>query len=120
MKREISAALRLTIFSKTRTRQIPERSGIEKRVYNPAAENKQRYPLNARYIVIGEIENSFHKNLVDNLRIMFADPTINTAKASLIYSTHYYQLLDFGDRTDKIDVLKRDGADKDAKLNRAE
>lgn len=60
------------------------------------------------YIVIDEIENSFHKNLVDNLRIMFADPTINTAKASLIYSTHYYQLLDFGDRTDNIDIVMRD------------
>ncbi|MBO6286619.1 MAG: hypothetical protein J6O18_09985 [Bacilli bacterium] len=41
---------------------------------------------------------------------MFADPAINTAKASLIYSTHYYQILDFGDRTDNIDILKRDGA----------
>ena len=60
------------------------------------------------YLVIDEIERSFHKNLVENLFLMFNDRNINRAGACLIYSTHYSELLDSNARNDNINVLHRD------------
>ena len=60
------------------------------------------------YLVIDEIERSFHKNLVENLFLMFNDRNINRAGACLIYSTHYSELLDCNARNDNINVLHRD------------
>lgn len=59
------------------------------------------------HILIDEIEKSFNKNLVQNLLALFNDKTINEKGASLIYSTHYSELLDESDRCDNINVLHR-------------
>lgn len=58
-------------------------------------------------ILIDEIERSFNKNLVGNLMLLFNDKEINKQKATLIYSTHYFELLDESDRCDNINVLHR-------------
>lgn len=58
-------------------------------------------------IMVDEIEKSFNRNLIENLFIMFEDKTINTAKASIIYTTHYSELLDKNNRCDNINVLHR-------------
>ena len=60
-------------------------------------------------ILIDEIEKSFNKNLIENLLILFNDKRINKKNASLIYSTHYSELLDHCDRCDNINVLHRKG-----------
>lgn len=60
-------------------------------------------------ILIDEIEKSFNKNLIENLLILFNDKRINKKGASLIYSTHYAELLDSSDRCDNINVLHRNG-----------
>ena len=60
-------------------------------------------------ILIDEIEKSFNKNLIENLVILFNDKRINKMNASLIYSTHYSELLDSGTRCDNINVLHRNG-----------
>lgn len=60
-------------------------------------------------ILIDEIEKSFNKNLIENLLILFNDKRINKMNASLIYSTHYAELLDHSNRCDNINVLHRDG-----------
>ena len=60
-------------------------------------------------ILIDEIEKSFNKNLIENLLILFNDKRINKRGASLIYSTHYSELLDNSNRCDNINVLHRDG-----------
>ena len=60
-------------------------------------------------ILIDEIEKSFNKNLIDNLFMLFNDKNINKSNASLVYSTHYSELLDSSDRCDNINVLHRDG-----------
>lgn len=60
-------------------------------------------------ILIDEIEKSFNKNLIENLLILFNDKRINKANASLIYSTHYSELLDHSNRCDNINVLHRHG-----------
>lgn len=58
-------------------------------------------------VLIDEIEKSFNKNLIENLFMLFNDKRINKMSASLIFSTHYSQLLDHGDRCDNINVLHR-------------
>ena len=60
------------------------------------------------YVIVDEIENSFHKNLIDNLRIMFCDEGLNKCGATLVFSTHYGQLLDLDDRWDNIVVVRRE------------
>ena len=58
-------------------------------------------------ILIDEIEKSFNKNLIANLFMLFNDKQINEMGASLIYSTHYSEILDESDRCDNINVLHR-------------
>lgn len=60
-------------------------------------------------ILIDEIEKSFNKNLIENLFILFNDRRINRKNASIIYSTHYAELLDHSPRCDNINVLHRVG-----------
>ena len=58
-------------------------------------------------ILIDEFEKSFNKNLVQNLILLFNDVSINRANATLLYTTHYGELLDDNDRVDNINVLHR-------------
>lgn len=60
-------------------------------------------------ILIDEIEKSFNKNLIENLIILFNDKRINQKGTSLIYTTHYAELLDHSKRCDNINVLHRVG-----------
>ena len=60
-------------------------------------------------IIVDELEKNFNKNLIANLIMMFNDPSINKGNASIIYSTHYSELLDENERCDNINVLHRDG-----------
>lgn len=65
--------------------------------------------VNGGHIVVDEIESSFNRNLIENLILMFNDKTINKKDGSIIYSTHYSELLDIGNRCDNVNVLHRDG-----------
>jgi hypothetical protein len=65
--------------------------------------------LSGTNIIVDEIETDFNKNLVYNLFFLFNDPSINTKGATLIFSTHYIEILDILPRNDNIDVLHRDG-----------
>jgi AAA15 family ATPase/GTPase len=59
-------------------------------------------------LIIDEIENSFHKNLVENIVMIFNDKRINKNKANLIFSTHYVEILDIFRRRDNIYIMKKD------------
>lgn len=59
-------------------------------------------------ILIDEIENCFHKNLVSNILFLMTDKGINVNKAQIIFSTHYVEILDIFDRRDNIFILKRE------------
>ena len=61
------------------------------------------------HVIVDEIEAHFNRNLIANLILMFNDRSINKKGASLIYSTHYSELLDESGRCDNINVLHRDG-----------
>ena len=56
--------------------------------------------------IIDEIENHFHKTLVENSISMFKDKAVNKKGAVLIFSTHYCELLDLFGRNDNIWISK--------------
>lgn len=58
-------------------------------------------------LIIDEIENSFHKNLVENIIMIFNDKRINKLGANLIFSTHYVEILDIFDRRDNIFLMQK-------------
>ncbi|MBM7453048.1 AAA15 family ATPase/GTPase [Acholeplasma morum] len=58
-------------------------------------------------LIIDEIENSFHKNLVENIIMIFNDKRINVMNANLIFSTHYVEILDIFRRRDNIFVMRK-------------
>ena len=53
-------------------------------------------------LVVDEIENHFHKTLVENLVMLYKDKKVNKKNATLIFSTHYCELLDLFHRSDNI------------------
>lgn len=59
-------------------------------------------------LLIDEIENHFHKTLVENLVNLYKDKSVNRNNATLIFTTHYCELLDLFNRTDNIYITKYD------------
>ena len=59
-------------------------------------------------LLIDEIENHFHRTLVDNIIDLFKDPSVNKHGASIIFTTHYPELLDLFNRSDNIWITKQD------------
>ncbi len=53
-------------------------------------------------LLVDEIENHFHKTLVENLIMLYKDKKVNRHHATLIFSTHYCELLDLFNRSDNI------------------
>ena len=62
------------------------------------------------YLIIDELENHFNEEIVSTLVRFFLDLKINKEGATLIFSTHYSELLDEFDRNDCIYITRnRDG-----------
>lgn len=57
-------------------------------------------------LLIDEIENHFHKTLVENMISLFKDSSVNKQAATLIFTTHYCELLDLFNRQDNIWITK--------------
>lgn len=58
------------------------------------------------YVLVDEIEDHFNHEIVATLVRFFMDPEINPHGASLIFSTHYPELLDEFDRNDSIYITR--------------
>lgn len=58
------------------------------------------------YIVVDEIENHFNKEIVTTLMRFFMDSKLNKNGGTLIFSTHYPELLDEYDRNDSIFITR--------------
>lgn len=58
------------------------------------------------YMVLDEIENHFNKEIVSTLVRFFMDSKFNKNGGTLIYSTHYPELLDEYDRNDSIHIIR--------------
>ena len=62
------------------------------------------------YLVIDELENHFNKEIVATLVRFFMDSGLNRQGGTLIFTTHYPELLDEFDRNDCIYIIRnRDG-----------
>ncbi len=59
-------------------------------------------------LMIDEIENHFHKTLVENIISLYRDKSINKHNSTLIFATHYCEILDLFDRQDNIYITKSD------------
>lgn len=59
------------------------------------------------YFIIDEIENCFHKNLVDNILFLFNDKKLNYKNATIIFTTQYVEILDYLNRRDNINILHK-------------
>ena len=59
-------------------------------------------------LLIDEVENHFHKTLVENMISLFKDKTVNKKYATLIFTTHYCEVLDLFNRQDNIWIAKSD------------
>ena len=61
------------------------------------------------YLVIDELENHFNKEIAASLIRFFINNDINRNGATLIYSTHYVELLDEIERNDSIYIVRNKG-----------
>ena len=59
-------------------------------------------------LIIDEIENHFHKSLVENIISLYKDKSINRKNATLVFATHYCELLDLFTRQDNIFITRAD------------
>ncbi len=58
------------------------------------------------YLIIDEIENHFNREIVATLIRFFMDSKVNKNGATLVFSTHYSELLDEFDRNDSIYIVR--------------
>ena len=58
------------------------------------------------YLLVDEIENHFNKEIVTTLMRFFMDNKLNKNGGTLIFSTHYPELLDEYDRNDSIFITR--------------
>ena len=71
-------------------------------------ENTYSVLKNGGYLIIDEIENNMHKKLVQTIIRFFTDPDMNKHGATLIFSTHYVEIIDTIERKDNIYILRKD------------
>lgn len=57
-------------------------------------------------LIVDEIETHFHRTLVNNIISLYKDKRINKYSATLIFSTHYPEILDLFNRSDNIYITK--------------
>ena len=60
-------------------------------------------------LLIDEVENHFHKTLVENMISLYKDKSVNRNNAALIFTTHYCEVLDQMGRQDNIWICSANG-----------
>lgn len=61
------------------------------------------------YLVADEIENHYNKEIVSSVIKFFMDTKLNKNGATLIFTTHYPELLDLYERNDSIYITRNNG-----------
>ena len=61
------------------------------------------------YLVVDELENHFNREIVSTLVRFFMDKKVNQNGATLVFSTHYSELLDEFERNDGIYIVRNIG-----------
>lgn len=59
-------------------------------------------------LIVDEIETHFHKTLVENMINLYKDKSVNRNNATLVFTTHYCEILDLFNRRDNIWIAKTD------------
>lgn len=59
------------------------------------------------YLLVDELENHFNREIVATLYRFFTNPLVNRRGATLIFSTHYSELLDEFERSDNIYIVRK-------------
>ncbi len=57
-------------------------------------------------LLVDEVENHFHKTLVENMLALYKDNSVNRSHAELVFTTHYCELLDLFNRQDNIFIAR--------------
>ena len=60
------------------------------------------------YMIIDELENHFNREIIATLIDLFLDKNINKNGGTLIYSTHYVELLEYIYRNDSIYIVRKE------------
>ena len=68
--------------------------------------NGKRSTQSGGYLLVDEIENHFNKEIVTTLVRFFMDSRFNKNGGTLIFTTHYPELLDEYDRNDGIYIVR--------------
>ena len=58
------------------------------------------------YLIVDELENHFNREIVSTLMRFYMDPKVNRQGATLVFSTHYPELLDEFERNDNIYIVR--------------
>lgn len=61
------------------------------------------------YLIVDELENHFNQEIISTLIGFYQDKGINPKGATLIFSTHYAELLDKFERNDNIFIVRNSG-----------
>lgn len=61
------------------------------------------------YLIVDELENHFNREIVATLVRFFMNKSVNKTGATLIFSTHYSELLDEFERNDNIYIVRNRG-----------
>lgn len=61
---------------------------------------------NGGYLIIDELENHFNHEIVSTLIRFYMDSKVNHGNATLIFSTHYAEILDEFERNDNIYIVR--------------
>lgn len=65
--------------------------------------------LQGGYLIVDELENHFNGEIVATLVRFFMDHKVNKSGGTLVYSTHYAELLDEFERNDSIYIVRNRG-----------
>lgn len=58
------------------------------------------------YLIVDELENHFNREIVSTLIRFYLDSKVNYSGATLLFSTHYPELLDEFDRNDNVYIVR--------------
>lgn len=61
---------------------------------------------NGGYLIVDELENHFNQEIVSTLIRLYMDKRVNPNGATLIFSTHYSEILDIFERNDSIYIVR--------------
>ncbi|WP_244832999.1 ATP-binding protein [Clostridium sp. BJN0001] len=73
---------------------------------------------NGGYLIVDELENHFNRKIISILIRFFMNEKVNPKGATIIFSTHYSQLLDEFEKSDDIYIVRNNNGINVEKLSK--